>query len=455
MSTAANPLDRSRTPGLVGRTFLAVFLAAPALALSTVPQGTVAHAAVNQAAVVESDSDLTMVTANLKSPQTDAGFRQDAAEVFAQDPDLIAYNEVSFRKDVFLAPEGYDLWRTEGHYEGHNPVAWRTDMWQDVDHGTALISNYRKKPRGKRTLLGLRYANWVSLESEDGRRLSLVATHMAPRFRDQDGKLIDLLRPSVRRLGVLVEDLSSHGPVLVGGDFNAPYNKPRYPRDLLTEAHLRPTYDLLGTSFPTGDHHGATIDYVFVRAKGQLEADWHRPVELNSDHDAVVAGFSWTQPPATTVVRSQPDGTTEERNAVGEVLRQHLARTSAGESIQVATSRLNLALAFRALRNAEERGVRVRVTTLSERLTWRERELLRTLDANRSWLRRCLDACRTQWSAEQAPSLVLVTGADGEGKVRIDISRRLRQTILTRPTTARITTSKADMDEARTAFGAL
>ena len=449
MSPAANLFGRSR--GFLGRIGLVVLLAAQALVLTSVAQGPMA-----QAAVVESDSDITFVAANLRSPQSATGFQQDAAEVFAQHPDLIAYNEVSFRKDMFLAPKGYELWRTPGHYTGHNPVAWRTDTWHAVAQGTWRISNYTKRPPGKQTLLGLRYANWVSLESVDGRRLSVVAVHVAPPFLDDRGRRVDLLRPSVRRLSTLVQELKSHGPVLAGGDFNVNYRSARYPRDLLTEARLKPTYDLLGGYFPTGDHHGGTIDYVFLRAKGQLQADWHRPVELNSDHDAVVAGLSWTTdlPPSevTTIVRSRPDGTAEERLAVATELRQHIAGAAAGDTVRVATRGLNLAVVDRALRNAEARGVRVRAITLSARLTWRERRLLQTLDANGSWLRRCEGACRTAWMEDQPPSLLLVTGADGDDQVRIDVSRRLRRAVVTRVTTARITTSTAAMSEARAAF---
>jgi endonuclease/exonuclease/phosphatase (EEP) superfamily protein YafD len=455
VSPAANPFGRTR--GVLGRAGLVVLLAAQALVLASVQGGT-AQGATAQAAV-ESASDITFVTANLRSPQTATGFQQDAAEVFAQDPDLISYNEVAFRKDMFLAPDGYALWRTPGHYTGHNPVAWRTDTWHAVDQGTWQISNYTKRPPGKQTLLGLRYANWVSLESVDGRRLSLVAVHVAPPFKDDQGKVVDLLRPSVRRLSTLVEQLNSFGPVLAGGDFNVNYRSGRYPRDLLTEARLKPTYDLLGGYFPTGDHHGGTIDYVFLRPKGQLQVDWHRPVELNSDHDAVVAGLSWTTDPpqseVTTVVRSRPDGTEEERLAVATALREHLASTAAGDTVRVATRGLNLALADRALRNAEARGVRVQFTSLSARLTWRERGLRQALDANGSWLRRCQADCRTAWMQDKPPSLLLVTGANGDEKVRIDVSRRLRRAVVTRRTTARITTSRSAMTEARAAFAGL
>ena len=450
MSSAAELIDRPRPHGVLGRACLAVLLTTSVLVLSTLPGGAPARAA-----VVESDSDITVVTANLRSPQHYTTFQEDAREVLAQDPDLIAYNEVGFRQDQFLAPEGYALWRlTTNQYTRHNAVAWKTDTWHEVQHGTRRISNYPTRPPGKSTLLGLRYANWVTLESIDGRQLSLVSTHVAPRFRDRQGDWVDLLRPSVRRVGVLVEELSSRGPVLVGGDFNVPYNGPRYPRDLLSEARLRPTYDLLGTSFPTGDHHGGTIDYIFARAKGRLQADWHRPVELNSDHDAVVAGFSWmTEPPEpVTVVRSEPGGTTEERRAVGRLLRQHIAATGAGEKLQVGTRGLSLPLAYRALRRAEARGVRVQVTTLSVDLTWRERRLRQVLDANGSWLRRCQDECRARWLQNQPPSLLLVSDVGGDGKVRIDVTRRLSEAVVTRRTTARVSTSSWALDDARAAF---
>ena len=455
MSPAANPLRRSRARGYLGRACLALALAAPALVLAGVAQGTPAHAAAAAAAT----SDITFVTANLRSPQSATRFQQDAREVLGQRPDLIAYNEVGFRQDMFLAPEGYDMWRlTTSQYTRHNAVAWRSDVWHEVAHGTKRISNYPTKPPGKTTLLGLRYANWVKLESVDGRRLSLVSTHVSPMFKDDNGNWVDLLRPSVRRLGRLVEDLRGFGPILVGGDFNVNYVSGRYPRDLLTAARLRPTYDLLGTRFPTGDHHGGTIDYAFVRGKGQLEADWHRPVELNSDHDAVVAGLSWTTPPpapVTTVVRNQPDGTTEERTAIRRTLREHLAGTAAGETVRLATRGLTLRAVARALRRADARGVRVQVTSLSIRLTARERTLMRNLATRGSWLRRCQASCRTTWQAEQPPSLLLVSDANGDGRTRIDVSRRLTSAVITRRTSARISTSSTEMDEARAAFARL
>ena len=108
-----------------------------------------------------------------------------------------------------------------------------------------------------------------------------------------------------------------------------------------------------------------------------------------------------------------------------------------------------------ALRKADARGVRVQVTTLSLRLTTRERSLMRSLDTRGSWLRRCQDTCRTTWKAEQPPSMLLVTAAGGADKERIDVSRRLGRAVVTRRTSARISTAESSMDEARAAFAGL
>jgi hypothetical protein len=140
---------------------------------------------------------------------------------------------------------------------------------------------------------------------------------------------------------------------------------------------------------------------------------------------------------------------------VERTLRQRIAGTTAGETVQLATRGLALPLVDRALSRAEVRGVQVQVTSLSAQLTWRERRLRRTLDANGSWLRRCQNECRSGWLQNQPPSMMLVSGTSGAGKVRVDVSRRLSEAVLTRRTSARITTSKWSLDQARAAFAGL
>ena len=321
-----------------------------------------------------------------------------------------------------------------------------------------MMSNYQKKPPGKTTLLGLRYANWVSLESIDGRQLSLVSAHVAPPFRDDRGNWIDLLRPSVRRVNLLVQELSSHGPVLVGGDFNVNYTSGRYPRDLLAEARLRPTYDLLGTRFPTGDHHGATIDYVFVRGKGQLQVDWHRPVELNSDHDAVVAGLSWT------------DVCSRARDGRAQHAHRHRPGTNRRRTDAAPASRRDPGRADRPARDRGPEPASRRPCAAEGR---RERcpgaghhpqpgaDLAGAQDDAELSAPRAAGCVAVRMPVgpsgrqEQPPTLVLVRDASGAGKERIDVSRRLSTAVVTRRTSARISTSRWALDQARAAFATL
>ena len=276
---------------------------APATAAPTAPAaGTAAPTAAGP-----SDS-FTVVQANLLSPQSDARFRGDVATVYAQSPDLVTFNEVAFRKDADLAPAGYELWRTRGQYLGPTPVAWRSSAFVKEDQGTFQISDYAARPPGRKTQIGMRFANWVTLRSRtQGRVLSLVSAHVAP---PADG-MPDLLNPSMERLSELVTTLGERGPVLVGGDFNVHTRSKRYPAAALTAAGMRSTYEMTGVSFPTGDHKAATIDYVFVRGDDQIDVASNRPVELNSDHKAVVAEMSWSGVPLVRPleVRNKPHGT--------------------------------------------------------------------------------------------------------------------------------------------------
>lgn len=396
-------------------------------------------------------SDITVVQANLLSPQHYTRFQRDAKEVLALQPDLITYNEVAFRKDEYLAPKGYQLWRTPGQYTGPTPVAWRTDAWQLLDRGTRNITDWRGKPPGRTTELGRRYANWVTLKSDEGRVLSVVSIHVAPKVRGMP----DLRRRSVKRLGRLVERLSPHGPVLVGGDFNIHYRSQIYPADLFAAAQLKPTYEILGNHFPTGDHGGHTIDYVFVRSAGQLQVDTHYPVELNSDHDAVVAGLSWTTDPPTSVteVRNDPDGTRAERRAVASAVVRAIRDAAAGDVIDVATRGTDLRPVRRALVGAHERGVDVQLLTRSPQLTDQERRLRALFRGTAgSWVRQCLAECSQEWEETHAPSVILVSDAQQAPRLLVEVSKRLRSTVVTRRTRATLSTGSLSLEDARQAF---
>lgn len=370
---------------------------------------------------------VTMVQANIYSGLTVPRFQADVRKVLDLRPDFITYNEVPLRNDLVMAPpaEGYAIHRLKrNRYTAATAVAWRTDRWTKVDSGTFRISNWRGKPPGRNIELGRRFANWVTLTSAEGRTLSVVSVHVAPVTRGMP----DLRRRSVRKLGELVATLGPRGPVLVGGDFNVHYKSGIYPRDLLSEASLVPTYDMLGTFFPTGDHQGATIDYVFNRGTDRLFADTHRPMELNSDHDAVIADLSWQvdAPAETQTLTSDPDDATMRRAAV-RALGGQIRGAQPGAILEVATRTFNQGALFRRLRDALQRGVHVRLTTLSAELTPRERRLTRAVAEQAdpdSWVRQCVDTCRDAYQESgMPPGLLQLSDAERRWVVRVDTSR--------------------------------
>ena len=230
-------------------------------------------------------TSVEVVQANIKSGTELSKFRADLRKVFKTCPDFVTYNEVPMRQPQYLAPAGYAIWRTPGQYTGATPVVWRTDRWTAEARGTTMISNLQGYGRGQRVMWGVRYANWVTLRSVDGQQtVSLVSVHIAPKSE----RTTKLLGPSINRLGALVGQLSSSGPVLVGGDFNRHYKSREYPRALLQQHGMNAVYDLSGRYAPTGDHFGATIDYVMVRPAAVFSVLAQTTRELNSDHDALV-----------------------------------------------------------------------------------------------------------------------------------------------------------------------
>ncbi len=429
----------TRSRGLAGVVLAGV------LALGVVPTTTVAQAAGGSARSNGSNSDVTMVHANIKSDLSVDRFQADVREVLAKHPDVITYNEVPLRQDAVLAPDGYDIHRSmDSRYTAATAVAWRSDRWSVVDSGTYKVSNYRKIPPGRHIRLGLRFANWVTLVSTDGRTLSVVAAHVAP----LDRHMPDLLRPSVRRVGELVERLSASGPVLVGGDFNVHYTSGRYPEDLLDDAGMVPTYDTLGGYFPTGDHQGATIDYVFNRGEGALVAAQQSKFEMNSDHDGVVAGFDWTQDPPEATQRfvSDPEGNQEARRVVVSTIRRGLVGAEPGTQVDVVSSGFGPYRLYRPVRRAIARGVDVRLLTRSQTLTERERrvaELIREEGVGGSEVRRCRDACLKAWRRSgMARGFVLVRDAKGRAVERMDVNRYLNEAILERRATLTVSTGE-------------
>lgn len=395
---------------------------------------------------------ITMVQANIKEGMALARTRADVATVTGVQPDFITYNEVSFRDDALLAPEGYALYReTRNRYTASSPLAWRTDRWTAVATGTFRISNYQHVPNGRKTKLGLRFANWATLQGVDGRVVSVVSVHFSPRFRHA-GREHDMIPHSARRLSVLVDQLAASGPVLVGGDLNVPIHGARYPRATFDAVGLRATYDLLGTSFPTHTTNAA-IDYVLVRGEDQVEVAHHAPLPLNSDHHAVVAGLTWTvdAPIQVQVVRNDPAGDQRTQRAVLRTVARNITQAPPGSVVEVGTVRLAERVVLRRLRAAVNRGVKVRVTVRGKNrnvLERRLRRVIRTSERPGNAFRVCKKACVGKWRANGMPNgLVVVTPPDRTDGVRLDVSRRLGPALVQRRSRVTVRTGPQSLDE--------
>ncbi|WP_340537544.1 endonuclease/exonuclease/phosphatase family protein [Nocardioides sp. GXZ039] len=447
----------------------ALAVAGLTLSVGAVPSGQAAPAqpgsqgSAGVAARAVVPSPIMMTHANIYTGLTVPRFQADVKKVLAPLPDFVTYNEVPFRSDAVMAPDGYDIHRSyTNRYTSATAVAWRTDRWTEVASGTHMLSNWRGKPPGRVTELGRRFANWVTLRDLDGRTLSVVAVHVAPNVRGMP----DLARRSVTRLGKLTEQLAPAGPVLVGGDFNFHYRSGRYPADLLAAAQLEPTFDTLGSFFATGDHHGATIDYIFNRGGGALVADQHFATELNSDHDAVTAGFSWlAEAPSTTqMFTSDPAGNAAARRAALASLMSGVREAERGGTVQVATTRLDVYGLTMELRRAVKRGVKVQFVKIGKNTTGRERRLASLISrrgVKGSWTRQCTTSCVQQWKATSRPLVGAVNGllqvrdVVRGPQVRWDTTRQFSMPLLTERSTVRMSSGQEAIDQGNKLFGLL
>lgn len=229
--------------------------------------------------------DLTVAHANITSRQSAGAFAADLTRVLVAQPDLVTLNE-AVRPAELLARSGYSHYRgTDSRWTMETTVMWRDDRFDVVTTGTRYL---HRRPG----TWGTRAVNWVVLEDRDtGKVLSLVSAHPSPEGPSSRG----LLPVYMGGLSALVRELSVSGPVFVGGDLNAHYTSGRFPRPGLQAAGLAPTYDVWGMpAGGTGDHGGATIDYLLYQPGAGVTSTRQWKVELASDHDAVLGTFTWS-----------------------------------------------------------------------------------------------------------------------------------------------------------------
>ncbi|MBU2697721.1 endonuclease/exonuclease/phosphatase family protein [Pimelobacter sp. 30-1] len=386
---------------------------------------------------------LRIVQANIKSNMSTAKTKADIAAVYAQRPDFVTFNEVTYRPDSWLAPAGYQLWRTPGAYTGETPVAWNTARWNVVAQGTWMISNKLRKQPSKAFELGKRYANWVSLQSNIGERISIVSAHFAPRA----GYTKDLTIPSFQRLGLLVDQLRAHGPVLVGGDLNVNYRAvAEYPRTTVTALGLTPVYDVTGTALPTGMYRNATIDYVLLASAGQYTVRSQSVRVTNSDHRQLTADLALTGSSASAfspgVVMTDPR--TSPR-AVTSLMVRSINLAPKGAVVHLVSRDLKMPVVVKAIQQARKRGVHVQLLTSGKKVTTGERTLIKLLGTNvrkKSWV-----AHQRNWTRYRLPAASsLVSASGGTRALRIDSNRPLVKDTHKVATRAVVTIDKTSYD---------
>lgn len=385
------------------------------------------------------------VQANVKSRMKKKKFKADIAAIYAQQPDFVTFNEVTYRPDSWLVPAGYAMWRTPGAYTGEAPVVWNTSRWTKVDQGTWQISDtMRKKKNTKKFQLGLRYANWVSLQSNVGQRISVVSTHFAPPV----SYLKDITTPSFERLAQLVDKLKSHGPVLVGGDLNVNYRSAAtYPRTLVSALGMTPVYDVTGVALPTGMYRNATIDYFLLGAASQFTVIGQTARAVHSDHRQLTVDLALTGSSASAFVPGTifSDPATSPR-AITKLMVKSLNLAPKGAVVHLLSSELAMKSVEKAIIRARKRHVKVQVLTASVRPTAVERRLaglLGTKTKKKSWITH-----QPKWSNYGLPyASALVSASGGTRALRIDSSQPLVRGAHKVATRAVITADKTTYDQ--------
>lgn len=436
---------------------VAVATAAPALGAGAHPVSVATTAA--RTIPPAAGGTIRVTQANLLSGQPDGKFAADARTVQSSHPDFITYNEVPYRSDALLAPAPYALWRTRGKYTGETPVAWDTDKWSMVAQGTKMLNDRHGRLPGQKVEWGVRYANWVTLAGLDGERVSVISAHLAPKASNTEG----LAEQAIRRLGRLAAQLRASGPVLVGGDFNFHYTSRDYQRALLTENGFTPSYDVLGSYFPTGDHHGATIDYIFLNQASQFVVQDQYVTELNSDHDAVTVDLALSDsgenaPVSFTSGRVVNDPTADRtaRRAVLDYAIKAIDNAPAGAGIHLQTARLSDRRTVQALKAAVDRGVYVQLVTRDAQPNAKERSLFALLGdkiSSRAFAVGCSPRCRRIESRGGLPPTRLLVSSSGiTNAIRFDIDQAATYDSRNLPTNADVMVSQSRYDGAFTRF---
>ncbi len=395
-------------------------------------------------APIPASAPIRLVQANLRAGMNVTQTNKDLATIYATRPDFVTLNEVNGRPDAQLAPVGYGIQRTPGTYTGATPVLWNTERWTALGQGTYNISNVPGKTATQKVEWGIRYANWVTVQSSAGQVVSVISTHFAPKSKFTNGLTV----PSLRRLGALAATLNQRGPVLIGGDLNVNYRSAiEYPRAEMAAQGLTPTYDVMGQSLPTGDYKGATIDYLLLRSAAQFTVQRQWITELKSDHKMLAADVALLGASASYFAPGTVVNDPAARARVIRLATTVLAKAPKGANVRILSRSLTGKAMYKAIRKARARGVRVAVIVGNRKLSGSDRRLKRMLGTKTS--RHSYFTQRPKyWKNRKAlaKSVVTASASGGTTALRVDINRPLRSDSRSKRTVARISNVKVSYD---------
>ncbi len=367
---------------------------------------------------------------------------------FSQQPDRDALLRMLQRKDWgWYMPLGAGV---------AIPIVWDRDRFRLIDgHSTQVHGP-------ERNVTPSRYINVVRLrEIATGKVFGYVNTHLIS-GASRDAQLSNMRRiPRLRKhLSMLRDEIeslfASTEHVFVGGDFNVNFladrrrRNPGLPTDRLG--------DLVDFDMPLAASWGtrSLLDYgLSVRENGGLARTASRIVPgFHSDHRAIVFDYTVRDLFETGPLFSIPNGTAADRQRTLDRIARAIRGAEAGDSVRLATARLNAPVVEEALLAAQQAGVSVQVVVGSGAASGAEARLAAALGSDRespSWLVRCEGSCLGGVGQQQA-NFVLVSRTGGSSELTLVGSSPMTKTSAGRWTDLYRTTDPSVYDGYGTIF---
>ncbi|GAB2628983.1 hypothetical protein GCM10027270_15830 [Nocardioides ginkgobilobae] len=235
------------------------------------------------------DGRVRVSVANIPNRTSKRKVRLSLADLTSDRQDFVLLNEVGSRDLAWLEQHAgpYRAYRDPvrdttrgGSQSMNNVVMWRPKRWELLDAGRVKVVDDDRGYRAGEAFVWDRYVTWAVLGRTTSRAVvSVVSLHMPTNpvvYPEQPGKD----KPSrkrrwkqgMARVVDVVQRLSKHGPVLLGGDMNS---HPHQGKWTAAAAMGR-----IGHGYSR-----AEVMYLF-HPPGSEVVD-HRVVEVHSDHPAI------------------------------------------------------------------------------------------------------------------------------------------------------------------------